>query len=157
MISDNTYSLLDELIWELADYDGADRDEDNSSKYAIYDKISSVLQTLDELPCKVGDIVYAVISCENDIDFIQDYSTGTSECPFEKECKYLNVDSDYEGEPCDNTLRVIKTNVKAIYDEGNGWKYIIKGLNSDYHTNDFGKTLFLTKYSADERLKELKK
>lgn len=119
--------------------------------------LSDKTYSVDKLPCKVDDEIYAIVSCEDDIDFIQDYSTGTSECPFEKDCPYLDIDSDYSGEPCDNTLRIIKTKVSAIYDRGDGWKYIIKGLNSDFCIDDFGKILFLSKCSAEEKLQELNK
>lgn len=105
---------------------------------------------LVHLPCKVGDTVWVITSCE-DIIMLHDndYFTGTGaiECPFEDTCDF---------EECDNTnVRIFKTIISSIYSDCNGWYLDFKNLaERDCNINQIGKTVFLTPEAAEQALKE---
>lgn len=89
-------------------------------------------------PCKVGDVVYALreVSCE-DIDGVhtecEHYGFGTDDriCTLEKPQK------------CPYKYRVFKC--------------LVTEYNLLSHSRQWGKTVFLTKEEAEEKLKELEK
>ena len=97
-------------------------------------------------PCKVGDKVYIITSCEN---ILMDYcfdGTGTVVCPFENSCDY---------EECDgNNLRLFETEVISLYNEGYGWNLECKHINKSFSQYDIGETVFLTKEEAEKALAE---
>jgi hypothetical protein len=114
----------------------------------ILDKIEQ--GTLIELPCKVGDTVYVIASC-NDVDMYRIYEENRCECPFEYDCDY--EDCDAKG----TTLRIFDTKVTGIYSTVGykGFFVEFEYLNVQYQLEDFGEKFFLTREEAEKRLKEL--
>jgi hypothetical protein len=106
--------------------------------------------TIIELPCKVGDTVYVIASC-NDVDMYRIYEENRCECPFEYDCDY--EDCDAKG----TTLRVFDTKVTGIYGTVGykGFFVEFEYLNVQYQLEDFGEKFFLTREEAEKRLKEL--
>jgi len=100
-------------------------------------------------PCKVGDTVYVITNCENVVmDYDDDYENGTgaTECPFEYNCNFEECD--------DGNLRIFETTCSGFWQEDCGvWKMFVDRINSDIGISDFGKTVFLTKESAEAALK----
>jgi hypothetical protein len=105
---------------------------------------------LKELPCKVGDTVYVIASC-NDVDMYRIYEENRCECPFEYDCDYEDCDAN------GTTLRIFDTKVTGIYSTVGykGFFVEFEYLNVQYQLEDFGEKFFLTREEAKKRLKEL--
>lgn len=98
------------------------------------------------LPCKVGDIVFALSHC-GDVRYFcdNDYETGTgaTTCPFEKQCGI---------EECDNDdLHAFAVEVAGFYfGEKNptDGAVIVNELDITLSLSDFGKRVFVTEAEA---------
>lgn len=103
-------------------------------------------------PCKVGDTVYVITSCENIfMHHDNDYETGTGavECPFENSCDFEECD--------DSHIRVVKTYVSGIAcEEPFGWRIYCSHIVCAYTFDDFGKFIFCTEKEAEQVLEKLR-
>ena len=103
---------------------------------------------LVRVPCKVGDTVYVVSSCD---DVIMRYDnaylkrTGSSECPFENQCKF---------EDCNATeLQVFEATVRAYWFENDlpgGYEVWVENLDCTFCDKDFGRKIFLSNAEAEQ-------
>ena len=104
-------------------------------------------------PCKVGDTVYVITDCSQIMMYYDnDYLTGTGaiECPFEDVCNFTDCNDD-------NT-QVLETYVNYMgIEDGSEWYFRCEHINRANDFNEIGKTVFLTKEEAEEKLKELGK
>lgn len=106
------------------------------------------------LPCKVGDIVFALAHC-GDVRYFcdNDYETGTgaTTCPFEKQCGIQECEND--------DLHVFAVEVAGFYfGERNPMDgaVIVNELDINLSLSDFGKCVFVTEAEADRALAEPK-
>lgn len=113
--------------------------------------------TLIELPCKVGDTVYVVTTCEHVImSCDNDYFTGTGAitCPFERDC---------DCEECnDNNKGIFETHVSNIHcdEDGVGLFLELDNLLSwgiGWSVKNVGKTIFFTRKEAEKALEGMQK
>ena len=119
---------------------------------------------LIKLPCKVGDTVYAICTCEA-VDTVLDgtlygsnggFGTATGYyCPYELSDKCPHIDAD-DCDECKNIEAVFEDTVDYI----NITEYeTIIGLHNTnlcVTIDEIGKTVFLTKSEAEAKLKELR-
>lgn len=110
-----------------------------------------------ELPCKVGDTVYVVTTCEHVImSCDNDYFTGTGAitCPFERDC---------DCEECnDNNKGIFETHVSNIHcdEDGVGLFLELDNLLSwgiGWSVKNVGKTIFFTRKEAEKALEGMQK
>ena len=118
-----------------------------------------------ELPCKVGDTIYQITTCEyfnHELDgTLYDgnggYGTATGyycpcelrdNCPFDSE---ENFDCDKQK----NKLAVFEDEVKGFLIGEYGEITILLDYTGNEYISEFGKTLFLTKEDAEAKLKEI--
>ena len=101
-------------------------------------------------PCKVGDKVYVITDCSHIMMYFDnDYLTGTEaiECPFEDVCNFTDCNDD-------NT-QVLETYVNYMgIEDGCKWYFCCEHINRANDFNEIGKTVFLTKEEAEQKLKE---
>lgn len=93
------------------------------------------------LPIKVGDTVYLRACCEC-VSISTDPESGAQECPFENICEF--------EECCNGNERLFKTTVASIWNEGNDWRFAVKGLDIDFPVEDIGKHIFFTEEEAEQ-------
>jgi|GEM_PF-425749 len=119
---------------------------------------------LIKLPCKVGDTVYAICTCEA-VGKVLDgtmygknggFGTATGYyCPYELSDKCPHTEAD-GCEECENIEAVFEDTIDYI----NITEYEIliglKNTNFCVTIDEIGKTVFLTKFEAEAKLKELK-
>lgn len=106
------------------------------------------------LPCKLGDAVWVITSCK----FVRtwcddDYFTGTGaiECPFEASCGFEDCN--------ESNVRIFETWLNDFwYGEENDShpEVFCEGLGKGFMLSDFGKTIFLTRETAEEALQKEK-
>lgn len=102
-------------------------------------------------PCKVGQTVYVISDCSRIIMlYDNDYFTGTGAitCPYEDACKFTECN--------DENTQVIETCVSHMLCDDEGWTFGCENINCCYSFNDIGKTVFLTKSEAEQKLKEMR-
>lgn len=91
-------------------------------------------------PCRVGDKVKLKVTCECIItDY--DWTTGTSECPFEDECPFEECDNNNEFE--------VITTITEIFTRGTAWYMSLKNIDIDIPVNDIGRHVFIVSGSSD--------
>jgi hypothetical protein len=100
---------------------------------------------LVELPCKVGDTVWVIASCEDVAKSCDDdYFNGTGEitCPYENTC---------EIEECaDDNIRVFETSINCVVIEEDGkFTFWVDTLLISFGVSKIGKTVFLTREEAE--------
>lgn len=104
-------------------------------------------------PCKVGDKVYVITDCSHIMMYYDnDYLTGTGaiECPFEDVCNFTDCNDD-------NT-QVLETYVNYMgIEDGSEWYFRCEHINRANDFNEIGKTVFLAKEEAEEKLRGLGK
>lgn len=99
-------------------------------------------------PCNVGDVVYVITDCSRIMMYHDnDYLTGTGaiECPFENACKFKECN--------DENTQVIETCVSYLLCDDDGWMFGCEHINKCYNFCDIGKTVFLTREEAEQKLK----
>lgn len=99
-------------------------------------------------PCDVGNTVYVTVNCSRIMKFYDnDYLTGTGsiECPFENVCKFTECN--------DENIQVLETCVSYLLCDDDGWSFGCEHINRNYNLDDIGKTVFLTKEEAEQKLK----
>ena len=115
------------------------------------------------LPCKVGDTVYAICTCEA-VDTVLDgtlygsnggFGTATGYyCPYELSDKCPHIDAD-DCDECKNIEAVFEDTIDYI----NITEYeTIIGLHNTnlcVTIDEIGKTVFLTKEEAEQKLNEM--
>lgn len=135
------------ILQKLADYEGLEEQG-----------------RLIKLPCKMGDTVYAICTCEavgkvlDGTMYGENGGFGTATgyyCPYElsDKCPHTEVDC---CEECENIEAVFEDTIDYI----NITEYEIliglKNTNFCVTIDEIGKTLFLTKSEAEAKLKELR-
>ena len=119
---------------------------------------------LIKLPCKVGDTVYAICTCEAVVTVLDGtlygsnggFGTATGYyCPYELSDKCPHIDAD-DCDECKNIEAVFEDTIDYI----NITEYeTIIGLHNTnlcVTIDEIGKTVFLTKSEAEAKLKELR-
>ena len=147
------------------------RKEDWENCKTINDVIDKLAQyeTLDEqglllrLPCKVGDTVYAICTCEA-VDTVLDgtlygsnggFGTATGYyCPYELSDKCPHTEAD-DCEECKNIENVFEDTVDYINITECEILIGLKNTNLCVTVDEIGKTIFLTKEEAEQKLKEM--
>ena len=108
---------------------------------------------LQTFPCNVGDTVYVISDCSRIMmHYDNDYFTGTGAitCPYEDACEFTECN--------DGNTQVIETCVSHLLnDEYDDWTFDCENINCCYSFNEIGKTVFLTKSEAEQKLKEMRK
>ena len=116
------------------------------------------------LPCKVGDTVYAICTCEA-VDTVLDgtlhgsnggFGTATGYyCPYELSDKCPHIDAD-DCDECKNIESVFEDTIDYI--NITEYEVIIglKNTNLCVTIDELGKTVFLTQAEAEAKLKELR-
>lgn len=114
-------------------------------------------------PCKVGDTVYAICTCEA-VDTVLDgtlygsngvFGTATGYyCPYElsDKCPHTEV---CDCEKCKNIENVFEDTVDYISITECEILIGLKNTNLCVTVDDFGKTIFITKEEAEQKLKEM--
>ena len=114
------------------------------------------------LPCKVGSTVYAICTCEA-VGTVLDgtlygsnsgFGTATGYyCPYELSDKCPHIDAD-DCDECKNIEAVFEDTIDYI--NITEYEVIIglKNTNLCVTINEIGKTVFLTKAEAEQKLKE---
>lgn len=100
------------------------------------------------LPCKVGDTVWVIASCEDVAKSCDDdYFNGTGEmtCPYGNTC---------EIEECaDDNIRVFETSINCVVIEEDGkFTFWVDTLLISFGVSEIGKTVFLTREEAEGAL-----
>lgn len=91
------------------------------------------------LPCKIGDTVFLRAACKC-VGKANGKETDPPICPFKSDCKF---------EKCENrNERLFETTITGIFNDGHGWRYVLKGLYVEVSILDFGRTVFCTKEEA---------
>ena len=115
------------------------------------------------LPCKVGDTVYAICTCEA-VGTVLDgtlygpnggFGTATGYyCPYELSDKCPHIDAD-DCDECKNTEAVFEDTIDYI--GITEFKPIIglKQTNLCVNVDEIGETVFRTKTEAEQKLKEM--
>ena len=105
-------------------------------------------ERLVDLPCKVGESLYAIVNCADIIKSCDDdYFTGTGaiSCPFEKDCPFEECDDGNRG--------VFETACKGFWVDDEGRLTVfLDYINANIGPLDFGKTVFLTREAAENAL-----
>lgn len=149
----NDRKLFTEIHETVKSIGGKTRElsEENGQLLLENAELRARLDKAVELPCKVGDTIYAIAECENILmHYDNDWETGTGakECPFENSCDFEHC--------ADTNRRIFETEIANFYIcEDNEISIGLVSLASDYTLSDFGKTIFLTRAEAEARLKEL--
>ena len=100
------------------------------------------------LPCKVGDMVYAIVRCGDIVrDYDDDYNTGTGAvtCPFESDCHFDECDDD-------DYIRIIATECTSFFIDENGIFPILDHVIPEISPDSFGKTVFLSREEAEKEV-----
>lgn len=115
-------------------------------------------------PIKVGDTVYAICTCEA-VDTVLDgtlygsnggFGTATGYyCPYELSDKCPHTEAD-DCEECKNIENVFEDTVDYINITECEILIGLKNTNLCVTVDEIGKTVFLTKFEAEKKLKELK-
>mgnify|MGYP001013361999 CR=1 FL=1 len=149
----NDRKLFTEIHETVKSIGGKTREllEENGQLLLENAELRARLDKAVELPCKVGDTIYAIAECENILmHYDNDWETGTgaTECPFENSCEF---------EDCaDTNRRIFETKVANFWICEDSKTYVgLVRLTRDYILSDFGKMIFLTRAEAEARLKEL--
>ena len=138
---------IDDVIDKLADYE--DLEEQGR---------------LIKLPCKVGDTVYAICTCEavgkvldgTMYDANGGFGTATGYyCPYELSDKCPHTEAD-DCEECKNIEAVFEDTVDNINITEYEMLIELKNTNLCVTLDEIGKTVFLTKSEAEAKLKELR-
>lgn len=136
-----------------------DKDADRWSEYKSAEEEGLLLR----LPCKVGDTVYAICTCEA-VDTVLDgtlygpnggFGTATGYyCPYELSDKCPHIDAD-DCDECKNTEAVFEDTIDYI--GITEFKPIIglKQTNLCVNVDEIGETVFRTKTEAEQKLKEM--
>ena len=136
-----------ERLIELMSNSGCSADLETYQDLADYLLANGVIVP----PCKVGDTVYVITDCSHIMMYFDnDYLTGTGaiECPFEDVCNFTDCNDD-------NT-QVLETYVNYMgIEDGDKWYFRCEHINRANDFNEIGKTVFLTKEQAEQKLKEL--
>ena len=127
------------------------------------DKVVEEKGLLLRLPCKVGDTVYAICTCEA-VDSVLDgtlygsnggFGTATGYyCPYELSDKCPHIDAD-DCDECKNIEAVFEDTIDYI--NITEYEVIIglKNTNLCVTIDEIGKTVFLTQEEAKQKLKEM--
>lgn len=127
-------------ITEACNHTGLFQQKEEAEKFAEWKNVEAQ-GNLNIFPFKVGDTVYARASCEF-VATRMDRDTGATECPFEDDCEF---------EDCDNSrIKLFKTTVESIFNNGYGWKFTLKGLYAQVPFSDIDRAVFLTKEEAEK-------
>ena len=115
------------------------------------------------LPCKVGDTVYAICTCEA-VDTVLDgtlygsnggFGTATGYyCPYELSDKCPHTEAD-DCEECKNIENVFEDTVDYINITECEILIGLKNTNLCVTVDEIGKTVFLTQAEAEKKLKEM--
>ena len=144
------------------DWENCKTIDDVIDKLAEYEDLEEQGLLL-RLPCKVGDTVYAICTCEA-VDTVLDgtlygsnggFGTATGYyCPYELSDKCPHIDAD-DCDECKNIEAVFEDTINYI----NITEYeTIIGLHNTnlcVTVDEIGKTVFLTKAEAERKLKEM--
>lgn len=116
------------------------------------------------LPCKVGDTVYAICTCEA-VDTVLDgtlygsnggFGTATGYyCPYELSDKCPHTEAD-DCEECKNIENVFEDTVDYINITECEILIGLKNTNLCVTVDEIGKTVFLTQAEAEQKLKEMR-
>ena len=136
-----------------------DNDADRWNEYKNAEEEGLLLR----LPCKVGDTVYAICTCEA-VDTVLDgtlydsnggFGTATGYyCPYELSDKCPHTEAD-DCEECKNIENVFEDTVDYINITECEILIGLKNTNLCVTVNEFGKSVFLTKEEAKKKLKEM--
>ena len=150
----------------------AEHDEEKSCKNChiqkAFDKLAEY-EDLEEqglllrLTCNVGDTVYAICTCEA-VDTVLDgtlygsnggFGTATGYyCPYELSDKCPHTEAD-DCEKCKNIENVFEDTVDYINITECEILIGLKNTNLCVTVDEIGKTVFLTKAEAEQKLKEM--
>lgn len=103
-------------------------------------------------PCKVGDTVYVITTCANvHMSRDDDYYTGTGavECPFEHDCEFIDCSDDNS-----RIFETICTGFMFDHEDITNFHTFFKDINAECSDDCWGKSVFLTRYEAEQALKE---
>ena len=143
----------DRLIELLVNFRKPDNPITQMAERMIIERIADYLLANGVIvpPCKVGDTVYVITDCSHIMMYYDnDYLTGTGEieCPFEDVCNFTDCN--------DENTQVLETYVNFMgCEDGSEWFFRCEHINGVKDFNEIGKTVFLTKEEAEEKLKEL--
>lgn len=136
-----------------------DEDVDRWNEYKNAEEQGLLLR----LPCKVGDTVYTICTCEA-VDTVLDgtlygsngvFGTATGYyCPYELSDKCPHIDSD-DCDECKNTEAVFEDTIDYINITECEILIGLKNTNLCVTVDEFGKTVFLTQEEAEQKLKEM--
>lgn len=105
------------------------------------------------VPCKVGQKLWVIAYC-NEISMDRDdgpNGTGAVECPYEADCVH---------EDCDTvSLNVFETECTGLnFTDPDMSKFdiYVKNFFNPFTSDDWGKYVFMTEFSARSTLKEMK-
>ena len=133
-----------EAITRLAEYEDSGLSPDEVQELAK----AKAEGRLVDLPCKVGESLYAIVNCADIIKSCDDdYFTGTGaiSCPFEKDCPFEECDDGNRG--------VFETICKGFWVDDEGRLTVfLDYINANIGPLDFGKTVFLTREAAEKAL-----
>ena len=144
--------------------------QDKSKCYEknIYEKLREYEDSEEQglllrLPCKVGDTVYAICTCET-VDTVLDgtlygsngvFGTATGYyCPYELSDKCPHTEAD-DCEECKNIENVFEDTVDYINITECEILIGLKNTNLCVTVDEIGKTVFLTQAEAEQKLKEM--
>lgn len=131
-------------------------------KLSEYEDVEEQVLLL-RLPCKVGDTVYAICTCEA-VETVLDgtlygsnggFGTATGYyCPYELSGKCPHTEAD-DCEECKSIETVFEDTVDYINITECEILIGLKNTNLCVTVDDFGKTVFLTQEEAEQKLKEM--
>lgn len=132
-------------------------------KFKAYESLEEQGRLI-KLPCKVGDTVYAICTCEA-VGKVLDgtmygekggFGTATGYyCPYELSDKCPHTEAD-GCEECENIEAVFEDTIDYINITGYEILIGLKNTNFCVTIDEIGKTVFLTQSAAEEKLKELR-
>lgn len=135
--------------------------EEVSEKLVCYEDLEKKGLLL-RLPCKVGDTVYVICECDNipkQLDgtlYGENGGPGTATgyyCPYEDNCPHEREEL-FDCDKFKKKQTVFEDEVEAVWIGEDGVSVITANCPINSHMGEF---IFLAKYEAEEKLRELEK